>query len=659
MKGGDKTIPTFNVDAFDPKIPNEQKEIMHPKTFGGPSNQGAPGGFQKPPFLTIQVAEQPKPKPAVPVPLQFFPSATVYPAYAGPGQSYQPGNMSAPVNVVNQLVIGDQNPYQNHQHIHMIYEDVLPMKHLPNSLNTLSERLTLFSFIKGIILQGKDGETIPFRNGPNNLFDKLKATELNPYHLSDISVRNNPYLTLPKNMLIYRSCYPIKRDESRVDAVTCAPNSIGMNLRLYRLTQGEMMINRNGASTLSDSEVWREIMYYEYVRENIIRRKQSPNFVMMIGYALCNDSEIDFEKIEELKHNTLAQRDPRVITNTKTNIIEKNPNAYNNDILTAITESPTYSLVQWASTAYANVGKTKRMINTGFKPDDVWFSIIFQILSGFYVMQKHGIHINRFNLRDNVYIKDLSGMSNITSYWKYIIDDVSYYIPNYGYLAMFDSKFKDLTSSGITVGVGAIKEHKIVGTMFNDPNTPTIDVITDKILDALVETINMNNFGTEFIRNGGVAPSEKTQNVIDRINQFIVSERVKAGVDKKDLIGKCIFETMRRFVNNRVGTLLTKQEQDDINRVGKGFSTGDVCVYEEGPNVFKFVIYVKPGSATAGGGTASILTKSGKGNDINNINVPLGSLYEYSKAQPVKQNYKPNEAKLDESDLLETYNLTM
>ena len=41
----------------------------------------------------------------------------------------------------------------------------------------------------------------------------------------------------------------------------------------------------------------------------------------------------------------------------------------------------------------------------------------------------------------------------------------------------------------------------------------------------------------------------------------------------------------------------------------------------------------------------------------SHIIVPLGNVYEYSKLQPIRQIYKPNEAKLDESDLLETYNL--
>lgn len=635
----------FNADANDPRVPNEQKEIMHPKG----SHQ------QQPPFLTLQIANMPqKPKPAAPPPLQYLPSTTIYPTYPQvPTQIAPLGGYNAPMNIVNQLVIGDQNPYQDHQHIHMIYEDVLPLKHLPNSLNTLSERLALLNFIKSIILLGKDGELIPFRDGPNNLFDRLKATELNPYHNTDDVLKSNPYLTLPKNMLLYRSCYPIKRDESSINNVTCSPNSIGMNLRLYRLTQGEMEINRSVGDKFNDSEAWREIIYYEYVRENIIRHKQSPNFVTMIGYALCKDSEIDFNKIEQLKTGAPPLDIQQIITNSVTGVIEKNPKAYNNDILTAITESPTYSLIQWASKTYANIGKSKRMINVGFHPDNVWFSIVFQIMAAMYTLQKHKIHITNFNIRDNVYIKDLSGMSNITSYWKYIIDDICYYVPNYGYLVMIDSKFKDLPESGITVGGRAgTKMHKIIGTIFDDPIAPTITEIETLNNNSFIDVINMNNFGTEFVRSGGVSPMELTQKVISDINKYALFLNSKDSVAKSNIIGMCIYKYMRRLMNNRIGTILSKAEQENINKLGKQFNRGDMIVYEESAGVFKFVLFMETADSVA-----HVLTKSDTSDEKISVKIPIGNLHEFSKITPIKQNYKANEAKLDETDLLETYNL--
>lgn len=634
MKGGDKTIPVYNVDANDPKIPNEQRELTRPKQ---------PQGSQQP-FITLQIATPPKQKPAVQPPLQYLPTMTQYPVYPQvPTQLTPLGTYAPPTNIVNQLVIGDQNPYQDHQYVHMIYEDVLPLKHLPNSLSTIGERMVLYDFIKSVILLGKDGENIPFKNGPNNLFDKIKATELNPYYLSDASIKQNPYLSLPTNFLIYRSCYPIRRADNSVSAITCAKDSIGMNIRIYRMTNGEMSINRT-MGHFNDSEIWREIGYYEYVRENIIRTKQSPHFVSMIGYSMCNDSEIDFDAIEHIKGNQVIQQQKNVV-NPKTNVVSVNPNAYGHGILIAITESPTYSLMQWASKTYANVGQSRRMINMGFHPDEVWFSIIFQIMVGMYAMQKHGLHINDFNLRDNIYVKDLSGMSNVTSYWKYVINGISYYVPNYGFLVMIDSKFKDVIQHNTLLGTQ--QNHKIVGRMFNNPS-----VIPD-ILDAFTNVIDMNNFGQSFVNNGGVKPTNKSAKVINDINKFAIASRHTMQNSDK-IIEECIRQYMGRYINNRVGTILSKQEQDEINRTGKEFNDGDIIVYEENVGVYKFVLYLH----TTANGVAIIMTRGTSDPDSAiTMQAPIGNLYEYSKIQPIRQNYKPNEARLDESDLLETYNL--
>jgi hypothetical protein len=585
------------------------------------------------------------------------------------------------MNVVNQFVIGDQHPYQNHEHINMIYEDVLPIKHLPNSVSTIGERLTLYGFIRSVILRGKDGENIPFKDADNNIFDRLKATELNPYHALDTTVmKDNPYLTLPKNMLLYRSCYPIKRGPTAMDTVMCAKESISMNIRLYRMTNGEMEINRNPNVKIYESEIWREIMYYEYVRENIIKKKQCPNHIVMFGYSLCKDSQIDFDKIEAIKNghifapkkelniiNTIPNSGNQILINNLTILssgvkyvqpiqqtIEKDLHAYNKNILTAFTESPTYNLIQWASRKYANVGLSKQMINIGYHTESIWNSILFQIMAGLYSLQQHNLYINGMSLIDNIYIKDLSETSNTTNYWKYIIDGIEYYVPNYGYLVVIDSKFKDLPESDATVIAKSAKEYKIIGNIFGEPTQILEEEIRWRNLDTLINIINSNNFGKEFIDAGGMEPPQQTLDLINKINKIALDmKRTK----KINGINECIYTTMRQFMNNRIGTILSKQEQENYSRIGKNFANGNLVVYEESPGVFKFVLFRNISPST---GMAHILTHNDHTSvDIVSTNVPIGNLYEYSKIQPIKQNYKPNEAKLDENELLETYNLDM
>lgn len=132
------------------------------------------------------------------------------------------------------------------------------------------------------------------------------------------------------------------------------------------------------------------------------------------------------------------------------------------------------------------------MLNTGFHPDPVWKSIIFQIVAGIYALWKNSLCLNGFNLMDNIYIKDLTGTGIASGYWKYIINSIDYYVPNYGYLILIDSKFKDLPPSDATLATSAPK-HKIIGNIYEDK--PTEQELKDCFINAFLNTINTNNFG--------------------------------------------------------------------------------------------------------------------------------------------------------------------
>jgi len=47
-----------------------------------------------------------------------------------------------------------------------------------------------------------------------------------------------------------------------------------------------------------DANVWRELVYYEYVREQILKKYKCPNFIMLYAYYTANNVNIDFEKIK-------------------------------------------------------------------------------------------------------------------------------------------------------------------------------------------------------------------------------------------------------------------------------------------------------------------------------------------------------------------------
>ena len=72
------------------------------------------------------------------------------------------------------------------------------------------------------------------------------------------------------------------------------------------------------------------------------------------------------------------------------------------------------------------------MIATGYRSTDVWRSIIFQILYILAVLQEKEIYFRELSLENNFYIKDLFYDQANIKYWIYNIDNVDYYVPNYG-----------------------------------------------------------------------------------------------------------------------------------------------------------------------------------------------------------------------------------
>lgn len=639
MKGGsEKTVPLLeNIvgDPNDPSIPATVRASRQP-----PPQQS---------FLELKINPVQKPQaPRVPIPpSNFMSSPMTYPSYPNVfGQATPVGTFSAPVNVVNQLVIGDNTPYQDNIRMNKIYEDVLPMKQLPTMLGTIGERNIIYSFVKSSVLKGADGENIPFRNGPNNLYDKLKTTTLNPYHVVSEVTKNNPYATLPKNMLLYRSCYPIKQIGGTVN---CARDSVGINIRIYRLKISETSLVM-GTSDMTKSDIWREIMFYEYIRTEILNKNVSPNFVMLYGYSICNDSAIDFDVIDQLKPTSRPVTVGRTPMIKMGDVFVPNMNEYKNDILIALTESPTYNLIQWATTMYANSPKqTKVMLTSGYHTDDEWNSVIFQLLVAFIVMYTKGIYINGFNLRDNVYVKEVKTIPNVTNYWKYIIQGIQFFIPNNGFVVQIDSKFKDIAKNA---SVLPVKQPFSDKKIYCDPFNNKLESISlrQKILDTIKLTFTSNYFNQSFANiEGGMRPSNK---VIDLINN--ISEELKTIATADDnTVNKlvfCVVTKMSMFLNNRIGTPLTVQELEGISQQSSiPPSTGDMVVIDDTINRTKnFALYL--GNYKDGDQNKHIILP----NTVSGVEAVLsGVIQNYSKVLPIKQNYKAGLA--DENEILETY----
>ena len=118
------------------------------------------------------------------------------------------------------------------------------------------------------------------------------------------TINTNPYRKLPFGLLVYRSCYPIQTVEG--DRTACSKNSTSINVRIYSLNISEYLSYMTRNPVFRFYDVWRELGFYEYMREEIVKKKICPNFVTMHTFMFSKNFDIDFFK---LKHKEISQRD--------------------------------------------------------------------------------------------------------------------------------------------------------------------------------------------------------------------------------------------------------------------------------------------------------------------------------------------------------------
>jgi hypothetical protein len=726
------TIPNYK-EFNNPMIPNEQKRIYNenkPKEIINPNQ-----------ILNLQLYQPPRPKPPLgsqgsqPNPAVFYPNYVPDPfnpmGYANYMQcsqyGIQPPLSFPPIYKEYNINIGGVSG--SHIKTAVMFEDSLPVKNITGTFNSLGERITMYESIRSILFSGGDGKDVPIESDSNNLLSHLKLMDMNPYNASRFS--RNPYKGLPFGFLLYRSCYPVRHDTRNASAI-CSPNSTGINVRIYRLTEGAYMLNKQNITKAADYDEWRDIAFYNFVKEHIIKKKVCPNFTIMYGYNISTNSNINFDELRmiqnrgrmtdtsQFSNNKICQvgstqqilmnqnmyrRDVNMPTNKPIPVpggamqqmvaVVRNPitglvtnqimnvptreeqiiqlNKYSGKALVCLTEASNYSIIGWAKKEYRANGNIKTMINSGYHTKAVWQSVIFQMLVALYVMQIKGLIINNFRLDRNVFIKDVTTGGNVTNYWKYKIQGIEYYIPNYGYLVLIDTNFRDFDQPcpdnqgpGPGPGPGAQgargaqgvpgamgpgydpdETRKLDGT-FLDHCGLTIDQCIEKSFEAFRSSVDPNQYDQDFVNNDGIKPPEEILKLLSDIKN---AADTKPTLD----IAYYIRHFMTMFLNNRVGGPLAGSELDNVKRGGvKEFYKGQIVVMTDHDGVDKFVIHVKQKN----NGVARIITKDKLNPETGNIiekDVPTSSLNEYSVTEPIRQTFKMNESNLNEEALLETY----
>lgn len=695
--GGEKIIPNYQEPRFNPAIPEKQREAYNIR-----NNERQPQ--QNNPMINLQVFHPPKPR-GPPIMGQQMPPYNINPAtfipqivqtpFTPPQFMYQAmGGLMQPMPIIKNYNISTNGPSDSHIKLNIIFEDILPSAYRNGTAKTLSERNTLTNYLRGRMFSQGDGSDIDLDGSTDNsLLSRLKFMDLNPYNTNKFS--QNPYKGLPADFLIYRSCYPI-RHEPVGNHVSCAKDSIASNVRIYKLPNEALQLYYQSMSRspdyleevpnnkLADYDMWRDISYYEYVREQIIKPLICPNFTIMYGYYISQNSKISFMDLEVIRggvpKNVPIQKRPMVdvpdisrpivdlifdpfkpdnfveegikdtlmrqkgITRPQVNF---NPvqgtSEYNGKALIAITESPLYNIMGWASPSYQKEGVVARMVNEGYYDDNIWMSVLFQILAGLYTMQIHGFYFNDFTPEDNIYIKDLQLQGQVTQHWKYKVDGVDFYVPNFGYLVMLDSNYKDVRRSTVLGASNKECDKKLYAKWLD----ADITNFKEKTFEQFKRTFTPNIFNQEFVRSKGVKPPPK-------ILQLLTEMEREISRDKNSDIGTYFVQFFSCYLHNRIGTYLKEIEIANIrstqdNLVGQ-FNKGDLVVYLEGSDTYKFALYVKQN-----GQNSIIMCSDRRDSKIKELEVPTSLLLGYSQIEKVQQNFKQGVVNLNEDEILESY----
>lgn len=671
---------------------------------------------------TVNFIYNPPPQPKPPMNQNMY--NNVLAQYGTPYSYFVPNMLPMPKPVINQIVLNDGITGDRSKVVY-INEHLVPNQTANKtafSYTTLGERQDSYNYIKASIFNNSDGQNINLdKESENSLRNVLKidVANVNPYNTNKFS--NNPYKGLPYGFLLYKSCYPIRGEDN--GNITCAKGATTINIRVYRMIERSYYAKTHYASQFLEFNEWREKCFYEYIRENILKKKICPHFPMMYGYFISLKSGMNYDSIgiknptvipSQMKEyypiesnsnvtnimmkgglnkrdfdyfkglpmrndtqapvfdylkglpNELVSQQAPVVTaifsqNKKsekqqkeeeknlTEIRLKNgetvkfdPLMYAGKSAVILTESPTESLISLITQKIVQNGNKKIMIRNGIYSEKVWRNLTFQIMVALYVMQINKIYIEDFTLENNVFIKELPEAGEQTTFWKYKINGIEYFLPNVGFLVMIDSNFENLNGTG--------EKKKLNGKIFDEKLTD--DHITKKCMNMLQNAFDPNNFKKNFIEDGGVPPPEEILKLFSLISTDIRE-------NKKKSIEEYILKYMCGYVNNRIGTYVNTTETNNIlmnTNILNDVKRGDIVVLpSDGGNnkSNKFVIFLGYDQVK---NEYSVLTKpTPESTQFMMKTVTNNNLYQYSLGAPITQQYRANGDKFMDEDLLETY----
>jgi hypothetical protein len=524
-------------------------------------------------------------------------------------------------------------PNADHVTASLIYEDAIPQNDVYMSYKSLKERNNLVDYVRSSFIRITEGEYIDFQGDESSLNSRLNLIQLNPF---DTNIHGGgPYKGLAKGFLIYSSCWPIMYNKEKSTPL-CQKNSVGLIVRIYQLNQDSLVARfpkvldktiksdvvtaklSGDLLNVDNYDQWREVKYYEFIRDKICKAMVNPNFIQSYCYFLNTDTKFDFTKIG-------SSVQP----------------AYNPEIcktaLVLLAESPNLNLLSWTSNMRTRNHNIITQTYAGFKPKENWETVIFQMLTTFYIMDKNNFTFTDMNI-NNFFVKDVNIFGDSPNQsWLYKINRIDYYVPCKGDLLLVDHDYHDIKSD----------EFKIIGKMFNDDEK----LIKEKIRTNAIQCISENNFGNLATSNMGVVkpPSD--------IIQLLV--KLNADLSARDENNEYLYtfeqiiqNNFIKFVHNRVGTSIRENEKDYIRKNDvRPFIKGEMVIYESKFETYEIVLYLESVDEY----TCKCVSKEKNEVIIKNCNKDL--IYHYSDNEIIRQDTLPGVPSLSMDYIIETYNM--
>ena len=256
---------------------------------------------------------------------------------------------------------------------------------------------------------------------------------------------------------------------------------------------------------------------------------------------------------------------------------------YSDKALVILTESPGYSFYDWISKEYKIEGQIQKMIQTGYHTLEEWNSILFQLLYLYGIMLHYKIIIPKFNLNNNIFIKESKTDMINRKIWLYNIDGVDYYVPNLGFTLLLDIDHTDNLKTELRFGYeeGTLTGEEIKEIKRNDKKHEiTQTEIKEKIKTK--ENENLNNYIITLINsfeeiikpkkdlnNSIVTQSSEIQERIKRIFDDLNKYKLN-NTPNYNIFIEYIKNNFLNYLSNRAGKSYSQDE-------GRFFDNRDSC----------------------------------------------------------------------------------